>query len=119
MRQIVVDCARARTTGKPGGQAHKVTFDAERISVDDEAEWILAVHQAHSQIREIDERLEQVFVCHYFAGLLEEESATALGVSAGTVQRDWRRAKAWLQETLTDDEQPDGAGRWVRVAGRR
>lgn len=63
MRQIVVDCARARTTGKPGGQAHKVTFDAERISVDDEAEWILAVHQAHSQIREIDERLEQVFVC--------------------------------------------------------
>jgi RNA polymerase sigma factor (sigma-70 family) len=48
-------------------------------------------------------KLEQVFECRYFAGLTEEEAAEALGVSVSTVQRDWRRAKAWLREALGDD----------------
>jgi RNA polymerase sigma factor (TIGR02999 family) len=104
MRQIVVDCARARAAGKRGGDAHRIPLDTNEIQVDDQAEWILAVHQALEQIREVDERLEQIFDCRYFAGLSEEESATALGVSVSTVQRDWRRAKAWLREALADGE---------------
>jgi RNA polymerase sigma factor (TIGR02999 family) len=104
MRQIVVDCARARAAGKRGGDAHRIPLDINEIQVDDQAEWILAVHQALEQIREVDERLEQIFDCRYFAGLSEEESATALGVSVSTVQRDWRRAKAWLREALADGE---------------
>lgn len=104
MRQIVVDCARARAAGKRGGDVQRVTFDAHRIEVEDQAEWILAVHQALEQIRAVDERLEQVFECRYFAGLSEEESAAALGVSVATIQRDWRRAKAWLREALGDGD---------------
>lgn len=103
MRQIVVDYARARAAYKRGGSAHRVTFDADRIEVDDNAEWILAVHQALEEIRQVDPRLEQVFECRYFAGLGEEESAAALGVSVTTIQRDWRRAKAWLREALAEN----------------
>jgi DNA-directed RNA polymerase specialized sigma24 family protein len=41
-----------------------------------------------------------VVECRFFAGLSEEETAAALGVSLRTVQRDWMRARAWLQEEL-------------------
>jgi len=36
----------------------------------------------------------------FFAGMSEEEMAEALGVSLRTVQRDWMRARAWLQRAL-------------------
>jgi len=32
----------------------------------------------------------------YFGGLSIEETAEALGVSIGTVNRDWRLARSWL-----------------------
>lgn len=103
MRQIIVDYARARAAAKRGGDAPRITLNTDVAGVEDEAEWILAVDQALGRIRELDERLEQVFECRYFAGLTEEESAEALGISVSTVQRDWRRAKAWLREALGDD----------------
>ncbi len=104
MRQIIVDYARSRATGKRGGDMLKVSLDNNEISVDDQAEWILSIDQALAQIREVDERIERVFECRYFAGLTEEETGVALSVSVSTVQRDWRRAKAWLREALTDGE---------------
>lgn len=100
MRQIIVDYARSKATAKRGGDARKVSLDDTQVPVEDQAEWILSVDQALTQIREIDERLEKVFECRYFAGLTEEESALALGVSVRTIQRDWRRAKAWLRESF-------------------
>ncbi len=33
-----------------------------------------------------------------------EEIADLLGVSIGTVERDWRTARAWLYRQLADDE---------------
>ncbi len=38
----------------------------------------------------------------YFAGLTAKDTAAALGVSVGTVEREWRYIKAWLQVELTD-----------------
>lgn len=102
MRQIVVDHARSRGAQKRGGDAQKIDFDNVQIAVEDQALWILAVDQALERVREIDERLERVFECRYFAGLTEEESAIALDISVSTVQRDWRRAKAWMREMLAE-----------------
>ena len=36
----------------------------------------------------------------YFGGLSVEEAAAALEVSADTVMRDWRLAKAWLHQEM-------------------
>ena len=36
-------------------------------------------------------------------GLTEEETATALGVSARTVKRDWAKARSWLHADLYPD----------------
>lgn len=100
MRQIIVDYARARAADKRGGDLVKVPMDGNQIKVDDQTEWILSVEAALAKVRDIDERLEQVFECRFFAGLSEAETAAALGVSVRTVQRDWQRSKAWLRETL-------------------
>jgi len=103
MRQVVVDYARTRCAAKRGGGAMKVSLDTNLLKVDDQAEWILTIDSALSQIRDIDPRLEQVFECRYFAGFSEDETAEALGVSVRTVQRDWQRSKAWLREALAEN----------------
>ena len=36
----------------------------------------------------------------YFGGLTVEETAQALAISAETVMRDWKFAKAWLLREL-------------------
>ena len=42
----------------------------------------------------------QVIELRYFGGLTVEETAEALGVSAQTVLRDWKLARAWLAVEL-------------------
>lgn len=61
---------------------------------------LLAIDQALERLGEIDERLPRVVECRFFTGLSEEETAEALGVSTRTVERDWKRARAWLKREL-------------------
>ena len=105
MRQIVIDYARASAASKRGGGAQRVPLDSQAIGIDEQASWLLDVEAALQHVHKIDPRLVAVFECRYFAGLSEEEAATALNVSLRTVQRDWRRAKAWIREYLSDDPQ--------------
>jgi DNA-directed RNA polymerase specialized sigma24 family protein len=49
---------------------------------------------------DVNERLSRVVECRYFAGLTDEETAVALGVTARTVERDWVKAKGWLYQEL-------------------
>jgi RNA polymerase sigma-70 factor, ECF subfamily len=44
----------------------------------------------------VDERRARVVEMRYFGGLSVEETAMALRVSADTVMRDWKIARAWL-----------------------
>jgi hypothetical protein len=37
----------------------------------------------------------------YFAGMSEDEIATALGVSRSSITREWQMARAWLYRRLT------------------
>ena len=42
----------------------------------------------------------RVFECRYFAGLSEQETADALGLSLRTAQREWQQARQWLARQL-------------------
>ena len=44
----------------------------------------------------------RVVELRFFAGLTEEETASALDISRSTVRRDWDYARAWLLAELTD-----------------
>ena len=100
MRQIVIDYARQSQAGKRGGQQRTLGLDEVAIAIDEQAEGLLALDLALERLGEIDARLPRVVECRFFTGLSEEETAEALGVSTRTVERDWKRARAWLRQEL-------------------
>ena len=71
--------------------------------MDYQADHILAVNDALEKLATMDPRLAHVVECRFFAGLTEGETASALGVSERTVQRDWFKAKAILGEWMSTD----------------
>lgn len=105
MRFVVVDHARRHSAGKRGGDARRVTLDSKLLAVSEQADIVLAIHQALEKLESWNERLARIVECRYFAGMSDEEIAAALDLSARTVQRDWLRAQAWLRRTL---EAPEG-----------
>jgi RNA polymerase sigma factor (TIGR02999 family) len=100
MRQIIIGYARKRNAQKRGGGERAVTLDEGRIAINEEAEQLLALDQALERLGTRNPRLAQVVECRFFAGLSEEETAEAMGVSLRTAQRDWMRARAWLKQEL-------------------
>ena len=102
MRQVVVDYYRARFAAKRGAGEAPLPLNESAVGEASGVERALLIDQLLDGLAEIDERLVRVVECRYFAGLTEPETATVLGVTTRTVQRDWRRARAWLEERLGD-----------------
>jgi len=96
MRQVLVNHAKSRLSGKRGGGHADVRIDEIQLAADQEAEEILSLHDALEALQAIDPRKSKVVEMRYFGGLSVEETAEALGISIGTVNRDWRLARSWL-----------------------
>ena len=101
MRRILVDYARSRGSAKRAGNAHQVSFDEELIVSLEQSSQIVALHEALNELTVIDERKGKVVELKFFGGLSIEETAEVLGVSPGTVMRDWTLGKAWLRLAMT------------------
>ena len=100
MRRILVDAARARDAQKRGLGVDPVPLDeAESKEIGASAD-LLFVDEALQRLQAFDARKAQVIELRVFMGLSVEEAALVLGVSAETVKRDWRLAKAWLKQEL-------------------
>ena len=97
MRRILVDYARSRRYAKRGGDARQVTFDEELMVSRQLSADVIELHDALNELAAIDERKSKVVELKFFGGLSIEETAEVLGVSPGTVMRDWTLAKAWLR----------------------
>lgn len=102
MRRILVDRARQRCALKRGQGASPVPLRDDDFPIEAQAERVLAVDQALTSLGQVEARLAQLVECRYFGGMTDDETATALGVSVRTIQRDWIRARAWLLKTLGD-----------------
>lgn len=101
MRQILVDLARRAGAAKRGSGKRPETLEETVLAEGGEPERWLAVDEALHQLKDVHPRLVRVVECRFFAGLTEEETAQALGVTSRTVQRDWKRARLWLRQFLT------------------
>jgi RNA polymerase sigma factor (TIGR02999 family) len=101
MRRILVDYARRRTAQKRGGGEVQAPIDPDAVALEEQAELVVAVDQAVDRLASFSERLARLVECRYFAGMTEQETAEALGVSLRTVEREWPRARAWLQRELS------------------
>lgn len=100
MRHILVDRARERAAGKRGGGQRRVTLDEGVGAIAEQADTMLELDEALTQLAALDRRLAQVVECRFFGGMSEEETAVALGVTARTVRRDWVKARGLLHRAL-------------------
>jgi RNA polymerase sigma factor (TIGR02999 family) len=100
MRRVLVDHARKRLAAKRGGHAVALELDAsvalpERQSVD-----LVALDDALNALAALDPRQCRVVELRFFGGLTIDEAARVMGLSAGTVKREWATARAWLSAEL-------------------
>jgi RNA polymerase sigma factor (TIGR02999 family) len=105
MRRILVDAARTRTAAKRGGRAvrleHASAVDLDQIpDADSSAATLCELDDALRTLTRIDPRRAKVIELRFFGGLSVDETADVLHVSAQTVMRDWRLARAWLAREL-------------------
>jgi RNA polymerase sigma factor (TIGR02999 family) len=100
MRRILVDFARARRYQKRGGGAINVTLGEGMPLSAEPGRDLVALDDALEALAKLDERKSRVVEMRFFGGLTVEETAEALRVSADTVKRDWKFAKAWLLQEL-------------------
>ena len=96
MRQILVSYARSQCAQKRGGGAPKMELDEAALVSPEESQEIIDLHEALERLAALDSRKAQIVELKYFGGLNYDEMAEVLEISAVTVRRDWRFAKAWL-----------------------
>ncbi|HLG55090.1 MAG TPA: sigma-70 family RNA polymerase sigma factor [Vicinamibacterales bacterium] len=101
MRRILVDMARARGRAKRGGRPLHVSLsEAAHVPVGDSVD-LVALDDALETLEALHARQSRVVELRFFGGLDLEETAHVLGVSVGTVRRDWSLARAWLYRELS------------------
>jgi RNA polymerase sigma factor (TIGR02999 family) len=100
IRRLLVDYARTRKAKKRGGaDGRGIPLN---ISLADSAKTldVLELNDALEALADENPRASQVVEMRFFGGLPGEEIAEQLDVSIGTVNNDWRFAKAWLYRAL-------------------
>jgi RNA polymerase sigma factor (TIGR02999 family) len=100
MRQILTDHARRKGAEKRGGQWERVVLDQVDAGVPDADVDVVALDDALTQLKQLDERKHRVVELRFFGGLSVDETATVLSVSKSTVESEWRGARAWLGAQL-------------------
>jgi RNA polymerase sigma factor (TIGR02999 family) len=101
MRRLLVDHARANRAGKRGNGWDAVSVNEAILPSPQRAPEILALDEALARLEALEELQARIVELRFFAGMSEEEIGEVLGISARTVKRDWRIAKAWLYKELT------------------
>jgi RNA polymerase sigma factor (TIGR02999 family) len=101
LRHILVDHARAQNRQKRGSGAEKITLD-EAVMIGPAAPaGILELDEALERLAAQDRRKSEIVELLFFGGLTYDETAAALHISAATVHRELRLAKAWLHRELS------------------
>ncbi len=102
IRRILVDHARSRNRQKRGGDRRRVTLEAADTGIESIVD-LVELDDALQRLAELDPQRARVVELRYFGGMSVEQTARFLDVSAPTVVRQWRFAKAWLYRALSEN----------------
>ena len=105
MRQVLVDCLRAKLSQKRGSGAQHLSYgDVEDCLPEfkENPEQILAINDMLEKLGGVKPRYAELVDLRYFGGFTETETAGILGITDRTVRRDWKVAKAWLAAEMSD-----------------
>ena len=101
MRRVLVDHARARDAAKRGGGSTKIELTEGIAVAGGTAAEVIDLDAALTRLADLDERKARIVEMKFFAGMTNQEVATAIGVSDATVEREWTITRAWLIRELT------------------
>ena len=102
MRSILIDYARRRSAQRRGGNRQRVSLADHHVAVDGDVVSLLALDDALTQLGKHDERLVRVVEQRFFGGMTMEEIALVHEVSVRTIEREWKRARAYLRLAIDE-----------------
>ena len=100
MRRILVERARYKKRQKRGGDWNRLTLEGLGISDKETEPDVLALDEIARKLEKNDARKATILNLRIFAGFTNEETATALGLSVATIEREWRFIKTWVGAEL-------------------
>jgi RNA polymerase sigma-70 factor (ECF subfamily) len=100
MRRILLDHAKSRARTKRGNYPRKISLDQMTLVSNEKAAEFIALDDALNRLATIDALKSRIVEMKIFCGLNTEEMAEVEKVSVSTIEREWRRAKAWLHQEL-------------------
>ena len=108
MRRILVDHARARNARKRGGLKEHLPLAFDLAATPPSLD-LTVLDQALDRFAKEYPRQARVVELRFFGGLTAEETAEVLNgpnneISSRTVERDWRFARAWLHQELSEEQ---------------
>ena len=101
MREILINYAKARQTGKRGGGTRKLSLEAAEFVPQESADDLVALDEMLKNLARQYPRQSEVVECKFFGGMETKEIAMALEISEKTVLRDWQFARLWLLRQLS------------------
>ena len=100
MRRILVDHVRSHGRAKRRGDAQRLSLDATVIMSKERVVDLVTIDEALSTLAKLDPQKSRIVEMKFFGGLSTDEVAECLHVSSRTIEREWRKAKAWLKAAL-------------------
>ncbi len=103
MRQVLTDHARRRVAahrarGERGEMTTAMYTPSQDATVD-----LLSLDDAMTKLGKLDARQARIVELRFFGGLTVKEVAGVLDVSTSTIEKEWRRVRAWLIRELSDE----------------
>jgi RNA polymerase sigma factor (TIGR02999 family) len=100
MRRILVDEARRKFAAKRGGDPLTISLNEHAILHQQRSADLVSLDDALVRLAEFDSRKCRIVEMKFFGGLTNEEIAGVENVSLRTINREWRKARAWLIDAL-------------------
>ena len=109
MRHILRDHARAKRVAKRGGNSGgQVPLTQIETPSNTSAVDLVELDEAMAKLTDLDERGARVVELRFFGGLTNEQIAEVLDMSISTVERTWRRSRAWIKAELEGEDDSRG-----------
>ena len=105
MRRILIERARARSTGKRGGDWRRVSLDDVDVAAPERSDDLLDLDEALTALEKTDRTAAELVKLRHFAGLTTRDAAAALGLAPRTADAVWAYARAWLLDRLKDSQE--------------
>lgn len=103
MRRILINRARDKRALKRGGDAQRQELQEADLVISVPSDQLLDLDEALELLAQQSPEEAKLVKLRFFAGLTLEETAEALGISRATASRYWAFARAFLQQTMSED----------------